>query len=249
MPTGVYERQPKPIKEKIIGIYKITNPKNKIYIGQSKDIKHRISCYKSAHCNHQVLLYRSIIKYGWNKHKFEIIHPCLREQLNDLEIYYIELYQCYNSKYGLNLREGGHSKMSKESVIKGTITRTGQKRSDESRKKMSDAQKELYKNGYINPCKGVKHNRISSTTFRKGHPTWNKGFKYPDNYVSKSNKSVVQLSLNNEYIKTFISARKATKETGVNYVTISRCCTNDQSQSGGFRWMFLKDYEKLNYNQ
>lgn len=97
-------------RDKICGIYKITNPKNKIYIGQSMDIISRFSCYKnktkSIHNQHKI--YNSLIKYGADNHKFEIIHVCDKDQLNDLEIYYIELYQTVNSHNGLNLKSGGN---------------------------------------------------------------------------------------------------------------------------------------------
>ena len=46
------------------GIYKITNPKNKVYIGQSKDIIKRWYYYKTLHCKSQIKLYNSLLKYG-----------------------------------------------------------------------------------------------------------------------------------------------------------------------------------------
>ncbi len=58
----------------ICGIYKITNPKGRVYIGQSVDVRQRVYRYKMGHCESQSRLHRSILKYGWDKHKFEIIH-------------------------------------------------------------------------------------------------------------------------------------------------------------------------------
>ena len=58
---------------KICGIYKITSPTDRVYIGLSKDINKRIETYRNARCYTQTRLYRSIIKYGWDSHKFEII--------------------------------------------------------------------------------------------------------------------------------------------------------------------------------
>jgi group I intron endonuclease len=55
------------------GIYKITNPNDKIYIGQSINIENRIKKYKSLQCKGQRILYNSIKKYGWGNHVFEII--------------------------------------------------------------------------------------------------------------------------------------------------------------------------------
>jgi len=55
-----------------IGIYKITNPDNKVYVGQSKNIHSRFKDYKKVNYN-QRKVYESILKYGIENHKFEII--------------------------------------------------------------------------------------------------------------------------------------------------------------------------------
>lgn len=93
--------------EPICGIYKITSPTKKIYIGQSLDIKKRWRIYRSGHLKSQKLLLNSFLKYGAVKHSFEIICECKIDELNDLEIYYIDLYQSFNTEFGLNLKSGG----------------------------------------------------------------------------------------------------------------------------------------------
>jgi group I intron endonuclease len=85
----------------MIGIYKITSPSGRIYIGQSVNIEHRKSCYKRLRCVAQPRIYNSLIKYGWEKHKFEILEECEILHLNEKERYYQDLYQS-NLKKGLN---------------------------------------------------------------------------------------------------------------------------------------------------
>ena len=83
----------------MIGIYKITNPKGKTYIGQSVNIEKRWNRYKNLipkDCIGQPLIYRSLIKYGVENHIFEIIELCNKEELNKLESYYIVLYNSFN---------------------------------------------------------------------------------------------------------------------------------------------------------
>jgi group I intron endonuclease len=91
----------------MIGIYKITNPKGKIYIGQSKNINDRFNSYKKLkhHCSLQPKLFNSLKKYGPENHIFEIIEECSLEQLNEREIYYIDKFKSYLK--GLNLTSGG----------------------------------------------------------------------------------------------------------------------------------------------
>ena len=85
----------------MVGIYKITSPSGRIYIGQSRNINKRFTQYKRLACEKQPRLYNSFIKYGINDHTFEIIEKCEVEQLNIRERYYQDLYDVLNK--GLNL--------------------------------------------------------------------------------------------------------------------------------------------------
>jgi group I intron endonuclease len=79
----------------IIGIYKITSPSGKIYIGQSINIlktwKHRYNNLNDR-LKKQPKIYNSLLKYGPEAHKFEIIEECLIEELDNKESYYKLLY-------------------------------------------------------------------------------------------------------------------------------------------------------------
>ena len=88
--------------KKIIGIYKITSPTGKIYIGQSIDIEFRFLTYKRLLCKGQTRLYASFKKYGVEKHKFEIICQCNTFELNEKERFYQELFNTIDGRNGLN---------------------------------------------------------------------------------------------------------------------------------------------------
>lgn len=79
---------------KLIGIYKVTSPTGKIYIGQSINIDHRFSQYKNCRSTNAIgpKLYNSLSKYGWDAHKKEIIEECSIEQLNERETYWKKYY-------------------------------------------------------------------------------------------------------------------------------------------------------------
>jgi group I intron endonuclease len=115
----------------IIGIYKIVSPTGKIYIGQSTNIKFRLTQYKYYKCKKQIKLYNSLKKYSFKLHICEIIEQCSVEQLNERERYYQDSYNSVEK--GLNCR------------LTGTEDKIGVI-SIETRKKMSDK-----KQGYI-PC-------------------------------------------------------------------------------------------------
>lgn len=88
----------------MIGIYKITSPNNKTYIGRSSNIEKRFKQYKSFNKsnNSQIKLIRSFNKYGVENHIFEIIEECKFEELNIKERYWQDYYNVISEK-GLNL--------------------------------------------------------------------------------------------------------------------------------------------------
>lgn len=105
----------------MIGIYKITSPSGKIYIGQSWNIKARFNKYNKVKCKEQRYLYHSLVKYGVNNHEFEILHELPSDitqlVLDDYEILYWELYKGCGVEM-LNIKEpGSYGKHSEETKI------------------------------------------------------------------------------------------------------------------------------------
>jgi group I intron endonuclease len=148
--------------KKIIGIYKILSPSNKIYIGQSIDVLFRFDSYsKLLRCEKQHKLYSSLLKYGPDSHTFEIIKECQVHELNYYERHYQEYYDVLG-EYGLNLRytrtdekSGTRSEETRKKIsqaLKGNKNGLGSKRSLETKKKMSESRKG-----------------------KKNGPAWNKG--------------------------------------------------------------------------
>lgn len=90
------------MRQKESGIYKIVSPIGKIYIGQTSDFKNRIMFYKNLHCKGQIKVYESLIKYGYENHKIELIEKVEKENLNERERFYQEYYDCLGVN-GLNL--------------------------------------------------------------------------------------------------------------------------------------------------
>lgn len=174
---------------KICGIYKIISPSNRIYIGQSIDCNARKIQYSNANCNHQKKLLNSIIKYGWINHKFEIIKECERDELNKWEKYYVDLFNTFNTKHGLNCRDGGGCKgflseeqkikisnslkgvkHTKERIEKNRLANTGKKLTEETKRKisMNNTKPNLGK-------KASLETRLKQSLTKKGKTTWIKG--------------------------------------------------------------------------
>jgi len=130
----------------MIGIYKITNPNGKVYIGQSINLERRLYYYKNLkQSNSQILLNRSFLKYGTVNHTFEVIEECDIELLNKKERYYQEYYDCINPKKGLNCKLQGYGdnsgKMSEETKLKISKGNKGKIRTEETKKLLSNINK------------------------------------------------------------------------------------------------------------
>ena len=89
----------------MIGIYKITSPTKKVYIGQSIDIQKRFFNYYTLKksTKTQTRLYNSFKKYKVENHNFEILCECEIFELNNKERFYQDLYSVI-SKNGLNCK-------------------------------------------------------------------------------------------------------------------------------------------------
>jgi group I intron endonuclease len=124
----------------MIGIYKITSPTNKIYIGQSVNINKRFnSYYKLQNVISQRKLYNSFLKYGIENHKFEILEECDVILLNERERFYQDLFNVISDGLNCRLTETNDKsgKLSKETIDLLVKINTGKKASLETKLKVS----------------------------------------------------------------------------------------------------------------
>lgn len=129
----------------MVGIYKITSPTGRVYIGQSWHILKRFNSHVSNSNNlgkkGSYPICSSIRKYGFDNHKADIIHELpLDVSQNTMDLYeqlYIELYKNAGAEM-LNLTEGGRSgKRSKETKKKMSDSGKGKVIKEETRRKIS----------------------------------------------------------------------------------------------------------------
>lgn len=95
----------------MIGVYEIHNlVSGKKYIGQSINVEQRLSQHKynlrnTIHTNERLQTDWQI--YGENNFEFSILEYCDKENLNYLEIYYIQKFNTFEKQNGYNLTKGG----------------------------------------------------------------------------------------------------------------------------------------------
>ena len=123
----------------MIGIYKITSPSGKVYVGQSVHIQNRFTAYRRlANCSEQHKLFRSFLKYGVGNHIFEVIEECQLENLNTRERHWQEFYDTVQNGLNCMLTRDEHrsGKHSQETIQKMRIARKHHKCSEETKERI-----------------------------------------------------------------------------------------------------------------
>lgn len=192
----------------IAGIYKITSPSGKVYIGQSWNYIKRKYKYKLNKEPRQRHIFNSIEKYGYEAHIFELIHELpldsTQEIMDNYEILYHDLYKDCGVKM-LNIKEPGR----------------GGKNSEETKKRMKENNWNAKHKGELSPSWGKKHTpqhiaashpkgEKSAMFGRKGvlHPRF--GIPQPESFKEVCRKKVVD-TRNNEIFDSIEIAALAFK--------------------------------------
>lgn len=198
----------------------------KLYLGSGKRLKYAIKKYGKENFT------REIIAITYSK-----------EELNNLEIKYINIHNAvksddyYNISYGGGTNAGIH--FSEEHKIKISESNKGIIKSKETCEKISNSKKGqiLSEEHKLKISKSVldgytqeRKNKISNSTKGKNNPMA---------------RSVIQFDLNNNIIAIYETGAEAYLKTGILGSCISRCCSGKRKTSGGFKWMYLLDYEKF----
>ena len=216
----------------MIGIYKITNPNGKIYIGQTTNHIVRWEKYKKLHCKDQPSLYNSLKKYGPEKHIFEVIEECHVEQLDKREIFWGEHYNVLSNKHLNNrLGRGYGSYDSEETKLKKSLCHKGRSNYWFKGKSLSQEQRDKISKSKT----GIKQNRTKPRK-DKGIPKNN----HVNAIIKAKSKPVLQYTLEGIFIKEWSSGAIAAKELKLYQPNINSCCNGKTSFYKGYKWEFKK---------
>lgn len=213
------------------GIYKITSPTGKVYIGQSWDLMRRQYQYEKLAIKSQRKLYSSLLKHGWPAHTFEVLmnvsENVTQQMFDQIEQAYIDYYR--NNGYELlNLREGGsHGKMSEESKEKRSKTQIGRsgvlapafgtKRTDEFKQKMSEVR---------------KGRKVAPDVLKK---------RRTKGVYNNMARAVLQYDTGGNFIKEYSFIGEAAACTNTHTPNISKCCSGKRKTTGGFVWKYKEE--------
>lgn len=179
----------KNIKEKInnTGIYKITSPSGRVYIGQAVNLKNRFNDYYSLQnkLKSQSKLYRSFLKYGVENHQFDIIEYCSREDLNCSERFWQDEFDVLNEGLNCMLTDCGEKRriVSQETKDKISKAGKGRKHSEETKEKISKSKLGKYLGKDAHNF-GKPHTQETKDKISKS----NKGKKHSEETKTKQSK-------------------------------------------------------------
>jgi len=201
----------------MIGIYKVTSPTRKVYIGQSIDVERRLQEYVNINkSKNQIRLHISLVKYGFSEHIFEVVEECSVEELNTRERHWQDFYDVLGEK-GMNcILTSSDSKSGAHSAI--------------TRSKQSASLKAFW----ITPKGQVKKAKLVLAT------DWKKKVENTD-YVAQAKKrwkAVIQLERDGTFIQEWPSLKEVEKVLGISRNSISACCSYKLKSAGGFNWKY-----------
>ena len=190
------------------GIYKITNPEGKVYIGCTNNLEKRIKNYQNGTITTQPLMFESWEKYSWDSHIFEILE--YTENLIEREKYYIKLYDSFNN--GLNANKGGggietHTEETKQLISeKGKANKGKRVNSHRKGKKLPQYMVEANKENKGKRANSHRKGKNISESHRQNlmgeRGAYNKG------------KAVLQFDKKGTFIQEYPTLKSAAKSVG-----------------------------------
>lgn len=213
----------------MIGIYKITSPSNKIYIGQSINIEKRFKQYITFKSNSiGPKLFNSLNKYKPENHVFEIIEECSLEQLNEREIYWKQEI--------INMLGW------KQVLFCELYDRGGGPRNEETKRKMSIKHQEYLTKPEIilkrktqcklKATKEIREKAVNNTNWEERN---NKLRKVKRNI---KNKPINQYNLEGKFIKEWESSSSICKHYETRIQNLNACLRGIYKTYMGYIWKY-----------
>lgn len=236
-------------KDECCGIYMIKNLVNsKIYIGQSVRIKQRWHDHRKhlrAGNHYNIHLQSAWNKYGEDNFEFSIVKICPEEELDDLEIYYVDYYNSMNKNYGYNMNSGGSQfrDITEEIREKLRISGTG-KNNPNSKPVISLEDNKIYESINMAATQlGLQPATIYRVCTLKKYTTGGKHWMYLKDYENATKEYIDELLKKKDpgltkhviYLNSGViynSIKEASADTGVNANSISQCCLGDRPRAG-----------------
>ena len=199
-------------KDCTYSVYRHISPSGKVYVGITKNKPEWRWNHGKGYNRHQTLFWNAILKYGWDNIIHEVLLTGLsKEEACTVEIDLIAKYKKLGLSY--NITAGGDGGT-------GNKSHTGQRWSDEAKRRMSESHKGLkYPNRKPRPIEKRRYGK--------------------DN---KNSKVVYQYNREGSFVKKWECISDIQRELGIKTTNICCVCRGKSFTVGGFRWSYDYPY-------
>lgn len=221
-------------------VYKITSPSGKVYIGITGNIRNRFRIYqnKQKPLYKQHKLCKSILKYGFDSFKKEIIYEGLTiEEAYSREIEEIKKYK--DQKISLNISDGGPiGKTYQIPVIQLTIN-------NEYVKEWECAQYAEYALGIL---RGRIRAAISQRLYYSGGYLWIdkknyiKGILPIRKHRPVIKRPIVCMDMCYNVVNEYKSVNDAAKKLNYSQGVLQSCLQREKKSAKGYLWCYKEEY-------
>lgn len=218
----------------MVGIYKITNPEGKIYIGQSIDIDRRFKEYKRIQkrsAGRKII--SSLKKYSPDKHIFEVLEECLIHQLHDREYYWKMYYKSVENGLNCDYFDNSGGPRSEETKRRISEGAKGKKRSEATKQKLRKPKTEEHKQNIRKAKQNISQETKQRISDGKKGKTPNRDYK---TWAKQQQKPVLQYDLEGNFIKEWEGVKVAAVYLGCDPTTITANLRGITKKGYGYIW-------------
>jgi group I intron endonuclease len=199
----------------------------------------------SSYIGSGVMIEKAIKKYGSCNFTCEILGwASTKEELDKLEIFFIDLYNAVESHDFYNIHGGG--------TDGDNYTGRSEDNKKNFRKRYLGSSNPFYGKSWDEEhMKRFREASTGSNNAMYGKPvTGDRLDKIQKRIVELQGRPIVQLSLSGEFIQEFDYIRQPHNLFPDKYGDngIGECCRHNQSTAYGYKWMYKSEYEQMKEN-
>lgn len=255
------------MSEKRYVVYKHIAPNGKVYIGITSKKPQRRWGGGCGYANNDHF-YRAILKYGWINFQHEILFENLtKEDAEQKEIELIAFYKSDQKEFGYNIQHGGssngkHSEEAKRKISEANKGRLpwnyGKHHSEKTKEKISESHKGMHlseetkrKIALVNTGKKQSQKTIKKRVAKLMGHECSPETRAKISQAQKGKVVVVTQETKDKISKTlsipvvcvetgvvYYGISDASRQTGLQTSSITRCCKGQLKQTGGYHWKY-----------
>lgn len=218
----------------MIGIYKITSPSGKIYIGQSINIERRFGEYKRLQertAGRKIM--NSLKKYGPENHIFEVVEECEIDVLHSREHYWKTHFDSVESGLNCDYFDQGGGPRCQEIRDRISKSNLGKPKSEKHKANMRKPKSENHKKNISSAKQHITDETKRKISESKKGKTPNRDYK---EWAKTRTKPILQYDLQGNFIKEWEGTKAAAHYLGCDPTTITANLRGITKKGFGYIW-------------